>query len=136
MTGSTSPRDVIQRLINGISAGRWQDLDQLYAEDAVVEYPFALPSSPARLDGRSAIGRYFAAVARLPLELKAHHVVLHETSDPEVVIVEWDYDGLITTTGHSFQVSNIQVSRIRDSLIVSSRDYHNHPVLADALARA
>ena len=67
MTGSTSPRDVIQRLINGISAGRWQDLDQLYAEDAVVEYPFALPSSPARLDGRSAIGRYFAAVARLPL---------------------------------------------------------------------
>jgi len=52
--------------------------------------------------------------------------VLHETRDPEVVIVEYDYDGLVTTTGRSFQVSNIQVSRVRDGQIVISRDYHNH----------
>lgn len=135
MPGSASPREVIERLIQGISEGRWPELDQLYAEDAVVEYPFALPSGPARLTGRGAIGRYFAAVARLPLELKAHHVVVHETKDPEVVIAEYDYDGLVTTTGHAFGVSNIQVSRVRDGQIVTSRDYHNHPVLADAVAQ-
>ena len=134
MSGSASPHDVIEHLIQGISEGRWLELDELYAEDAVVEYPFALASGPARLAGRSAIGRYFAAVARLPLELKAHHVVVHETKDPEVVIAEYDYDGLVTTTGRSFQVSNIQVSRVRDGQIVTSRDYHNHPVLADAAA--
>lgn len=106
----------------------------MYAEDAVVDYPFALPSGPARLAGRSAIRRYFAAVARLPLELKAHHVVVHETKDPEVVVAEYDYAGLVTTTGRSFQVSNIQVSRVRGGLIVTSRDYHNHPVLAGAAA--
>jgi ketosteroid isomerase-like protein len=135
VSGSASSRDVIQRLLEGISQGRWQELDELYAEDAVVEYPFALPSGPERLAGRSAIRRYFAAVARLPLELKAHHVVVHETKDSEVVIVEYDYDGLVTTTGRSFQVSNIQVSKVRDGQIVLSRDYHNHPVLADAVAR-
>ena len=135
MSGSASPRDVIERLIQGISRGGWQELDELYADDALVEYPFALPSGPARLAGRSAIRRYFAAVARLPLELKAHHVVVHETKDPEVVIAEYDYDGLVTTTGRSFQVSNIQVSRVRDGQIVASRDYHNHPVLADAAAQ-
>jgi ketosteroid isomerase-like protein len=134
MSGSASPCDVIERLIQGISAGRWPELDDLYADDAVVEYPFALPTGPARLAGRPAIRRYFAAVARLPLELRAHHVVMHETRDPEVVIVEYDYDGLVTTTGRSFQVSNIQVSRVRDGQIVTSRDYHNHPVLADAAA--
>lgn len=135
MSGSASPRNVIERLIQGISEGRWQELDELYADDAVVEYPFALPSGPARLAGRSAIRRYFAAVSRMPLELKAHHVVVHETSDPEVVIAEYDYDGLVTTTGHSFQVANIQVSRVRDGQVVTSRDYHNHPVLADAAAQ-
>ena len=134
MSGSASPCDVIERLIRGISAGRWPELDELYADDAVVEYPFALPAGPARLAGRPAIRRYFAAVARLPLELRAHHVVMHETRDPEVVIVEYDYDGLVTTTGRSFQVSNIQGSRVRDGQIVTSRDYHNHPVLADAAA--
>ena len=135
MSGSGSPRDVIESLIQGISKGRWQELDELYADDALVEYPFALPSGPTRLAGRSAIRRYFAAVARLPLELKAHHVVVHETKDPEVVIAEYVYDGLVTTTGRSFQVSNIQVSRVRDGQIVTSRDYHNHPVLADAAAQ-
>jgi ketosteroid isomerase-like protein len=61
--------------------------------------------------------------------------VVHETKDPEVVIAEYDYDGLVTTTGRSFQVANIQVSRIREGQIVASRDYHNHPVLADAVAQ-
>lgn len=131
---SASPRDVIDHLVQGISAGRWEELDDLYAEDAVVEYPMALPGGPARLAGRAAIRRYFAAVARLPLELRAHHVVVHETRDPEVVIAEYDYDGLVTTTGRSFQVANIQVSRVRDGQILTSRDYHNHPVLADAAA--
>jgi ketosteroid isomerase-like protein len=116
----------------GDLAGRWQELDQLYAEDALVEYPFALPSGPARLGGRAAIGRYFAAVARLPLQLTAHHVVVHETADPQVVIAEYDYDVLVTTTGRSLQVSNIQVSTVRDGQIVTSRDYHNHLVPADA----
>jgi uncharacterized protein len=134
MPEPASPRNVIERLISGISKGQWPELHELYAEDAVVEYPFALPSGPARLAGRPAIRRYFAAVARLPLELKAHHIVLHETTDPEIVIAQYDYDGRVTTSGRSFQVANIQVSRVRDGQIVSSRDYHNHPVLADAAA--
>jgi len=41
----------------------------------------------------------------------------------------------VTTTGRSFQISNIQVSRIRNSQIVASRDYHNHLVLAEVLGQ-
>ena len=134
MPESASPRDVVERLIQGISAGRWQELHQLYARDALVEYPLALPS-PARLEGREAVQRYFTAVARMPLELRARNVVVHETSDPEVVVAEWDYNGLVTTTNRSFQVSNIQVSTVRDGQITASRDYHNHLVLADVLGR-
>jgi ketosteroid isomerase-like protein len=37
----------------------------------------------------------------------------------------------VTTTGRAFQVSNIQVSRVRNGQIVASRDYHNHLVLAE-----
>lgn len=131
MLGRATPRQVVERLIDGISNGSWLELDELYAEDAVVDYPFALPT-PRRLQGRPAIRRYFAAVAKAPLELRAHNVVVHETKDPEVVIVEYDYDALATATGQSFQVTNIQVSRVRDGRIVSSRDYHDHVALADA----
>jgi uncharacterized protein len=134
MPESASPREVFERLIRGISDRRWQALHQLYAHDTLVEYPFALPA-PARLEGREAVQRYFTAVSRMPLKLQARNIVVHETSDPEVIIAEWDYDGLVTTTNRSFQVSNIQVSRIRGGQITVSRDYHNHLVLADVLGR-
>jgi len=71
----------------------------------------------------------------MPLELRARNITVHQTSDPEVIVAEWDYDGLVTTTGRSFQVSNIQVSRVRNGQIVASRDYHNHLVLAELLGQ-
>jgi uncharacterized protein len=88
-----------------------------------------------RLDGLPAIRSYFAAASTFPLKLQTRDLVVHETADPEVVIAEWDYEGLVTTTGRSFRVSNIQVSTIREGKIVSSRDYHNHVILADMLGR-
>jgi ketosteroid isomerase-like protein len=52
-----------------------------------------------------------------------------------VVIAEFDYHGRVTTTGHTFRVANIQVLRVRDGRIVSSRDYHDHLALAAAVGR-
>jgi uncharacterized protein len=69
------------------------------------------------------------------LELRARNIVVHETSNPEVIVAEWDYDGLVTTTNRAFHVANIQVSTVRNGQIVASRDYHNHLVLADVLGR-
>jgi uncharacterized protein len=58
--------------------------------------------------------------------------VVHDTGDPEVVIAEFDYDGQVTTTGHSFRVANVQMLRVRNGKIVSSRDYHDHLAIAAA----
>jgi ketosteroid isomerase-like protein len=69
----------------------------------VVRYPFALPV-PTQLEGQEAIQKYFAAVAKMPLKLQMRNMVVHETSDPEVVVAEWNYDGLVTTTGRAFRV--------------------------------
>ena len=134
MSDRTSPRSVFESLLQGISAGKWDDLADLYAEDAVVELPFA-PSPPGRLEGREAIRAHFAAAARGPLTLQASNVVVHDTGDPEVVIAEFDYHGQVSATGRSFRVANIQVLRVRNGHIVSSRDYHDHPAIAAALGR-
>lgn len=134
MTEPARPREVVETLMQGISEEKWEELDGLYADGAVVEYPFALPA-PMRLDGREAIRRYFAGAAALPLKLQTRNLVVHETADPDVVVAEWDYEGLVATTGRSFRVSNIQVSTIREGKIVASRDYHNHLVLAEVMGR-
>jgi uncharacterized protein len=131
---SLSPRQSVEALMHGISQGEWNRLHLCFSDDAVVEYPFALPA-PTRLDGQHAIRKYFAAVATYPLKLQMRHMVVHETLDPEVVVAEWDYDGLVTTTGRAFRVSNITVTTVRNGKIVASRDYHNHAILAGVMGR-
>jgi uncharacterized protein len=127
-----TPREVFARLSAGISSGDWSELHELYAPDAVVEMPFALPS-PVRIHGREEVRRHFAMNGQAGLSLQADAVRVHETADPEVVIAEFDYDGR-AASGRTFRVSNIQVLRVRDGLIVETRDYHNHAALAAVLS--
>jgi ketosteroid isomerase-like protein len=127
---TASPREVVEELIRRISEGDWAELHALFADDAVIDYPFALPA-PTRLERQEAIRRYFATIASYGVELRARDVVVHETTDPEVVIAEWDYDGRVASSGRAFAVSNITVSTVRDGRIVASRDYHNHLILAE-----
>jgi ketosteroid isomerase-like protein len=131
MSEFASPRAVFRRLIDGVTARRPDDLPRLYAQDAVVVHPFAHPAS--RLEGREALSAHFARLRALPVEMTARNVVVHQTADPEVIVAEFDYDGRVATTGRTFRVANVQVLRIRDGLIVETRDYHDHPGLARAM---
>jgi ketosteroid isomerase-like protein len=130
---SESPRQVFEQFLQTIASRRWTDLLAFYADDAVVEQPFELPA-PRRLQGHDQLAAHFSGASTLPFELEVRHLVVHQTDDPEVVVGEFDYLGRITTTGRTFTVANIIVMRVRDGKIVESRDYHNHAVLAEALA--
>jgi len=130
MDGSPRPAEVFGRLITGISEGRWHELADLYAEDVVVEMP--MDPHRTRIDGREAVRQRFAAAADGWFELRAHDVIVHATTDPEVVIAEFEYDCLNRTTGKKFTVANVQVLRVRGGRIVASRDYHDHRGFAAA----
>jgi uncharacterized protein len=130
-----NPRTVFERLLAGIGEARWTELAGLYAEDAVVDQPFMAPRRE-RLTGRAAIRAHFEAAARLPLTLRPHAVVVHTTGDPETIIAEFEYDVRNSATGRADTVGNVQVLRIRDGLIVETRDYHDHLRLAATFGRA
>jgi ketosteroid isomerase-like protein len=129
-----TPREVCEQLLAGIGAGNWDQLADLYADDVVVEQPFG-GLAPTRLEGRAAVHERFTTAARGQLELQARNVVIHQTTDPEVVVAEFDYDGRATDSGRTFTAANVQVLRVRDGRIVASRDYHDHAALAVAMGR-
>ncbi|WP_030275855.1 nuclear transport factor 2 family protein [Streptomyces sp. NRRL B-24484] len=132
MSETRSPREVFHALLDGITAGRFSELAELYAEDAVVETVFE-PVGPRRFEGRAVLAARFAEVgAASPLELAAANVVVRETDDPEVVVAEFDYRAHHRVTGKRFEVANIQVLRVRDGRIVHSRDFHDHLALVAA----
>lgn len=123
-----TPREVFTRLSGGIGRGEWTTLGALYATDTVVTMPF----DPRRtvLHGRDEVAKHFAAAADMPITFTPDEVRIHETSDPEVIIAEYDY------VGPDFRIPNIQVLRVRDGLIVESRDYHHHGAITAAMQSA
>jgi ketosteroid isomerase-like protein len=132
MAETASPRTVVENLLKGITNRSRTELSALYAEDVVVEHPFNVPE-PTRINGRAELHERFTQASDRPFEMSVHNVVIRETDDPEVVVVEYDYLITITTTGQTLETANILVVRVRDGLIVHSVDYHNHHRLHAAL---
>ncbi|HTI27731.1 MAG TPA: nuclear transport factor 2 family protein [Kutzneria sp.] len=117
----TAPAEVFRQLVDGVVGKQWDQLPLLYAEDAVVEHPFSTDPAVARLEGRAALRAHFARAAEMGVDFRADDVVVHETTDPEVVVGEFTYRG--TLGDKDITMPAIFVLRVRDGLIVSSRDY-------------
>ena len=125
-----TPRQVAEKLVAGISERRFDEIPTLYAEDCVVEVPYAAAGTGRRIEGGAGIREHFARADAVPFRLRARDLVVHETEDPELVVSEWDYEVTSTTTDRTATVANVQFLRVRDGLIVHSRDFHDHARLA------
>ncbi|GAB3813123.1 nuclear transport factor 2 family protein [Micromonospora zhanjiangensis] len=130
MPAPSSPREVFERLTHGIATWNLAQLPDLYAEDCLVEHPFAPPGPARRIEGRAAIRRHFAQAADGPLRMRPGVLAIHETTDPEVVIGEVTQHFRMLDTGREFTADAIFVLRVRGGLIVTSRDYANHLSIA------
>ncbi|HYQ67927.1 nuclear transport factor 2 family protein [Actinophytocola sp.] len=125
-----SPRDVVWRLLDGISATIPGTRADLYADDAVVTHPFH-PTAPP-LTGKDELRQHFARGGGEGL--RPRHVVFHDGADPELVVVEFEYAGRVGS-GNPVVARNVFVTRVRDGLIVESRDYADHVAFAAATGR-
>lgn len=109
----------------------------LFAADAVHEFPFTRAGLPSRLEGRERIRGFMAeSWETSPLHYTAYrNVVIHETTDPEVIIIEQEATGTSAATGRDFALPNIVVLRVRDGRIVHFRDFVNVVAAAEAAGR-
>jgi ketosteroid isomerase-like protein len=132
-----SPREILERFQQAAIERSLDDMLDLYADDAVHEFPFTRPGLPSRLEGREQIQAFLRANwENSPLQYDAYRdVVVHETTDPEVIVIEQEATGTATTTCRDFALPNIVVLRVRDGRIVHFRDYVNVYAVAEALDR-
>jgi uncharacterized protein len=109
-------------------------MDDLLAEDVVIEVPFAA-GGPLRWDGR-AEWLAFAGPSRAGFPAKFDRftkLAVHETLDPEVAVVEYELGGVITTTGQRAAARFIGVLRVRDGKIAGWREYQDTFAIRQAL---
>ncbi|WP_344266604.1 nuclear transport factor 2 family protein [Actinomadura napierensis] len=131
-----TPRDVFLKLVHGVCEERWADVVDLYAERTDVCHPFfPLEASPMR--SREALRTHFGGGPQPyqgpTLRRRPTRINVHQTTDPEVIVAEFQYEGIVVETGEPFAIPAVFVMRVRDGKIVESRDYLDH--LRSAAAR-
>lgn len=135
-TSVDSPRSVLERFGAAVQAFSPDALANLFSEDATYEFPFLNPNRPSRYDGREAIRAGFREVwTPGRVKVGAIRSVVHETTDPEVVIEEGELDATSTATGRGFVSRFVLVARVRAGRIVHLRDYTDALRVARALDR-
>jgi ketosteroid isomerase-like protein len=130
MAQPLSPQEVFLALVHGVAEGRWDELPSLYAEQTDVVHPFDPLRAPA-LRSRAELREHFRPTGAGPrLARRPANITIHETTDPEVIVAEFEYQGTVVDTGEPFAVPGIFVLRVRNGEIVSSRDYFDHVAAA------
>ncbi|BDM74498.1 hypothetical protein HEK616_79850 (plasmid) [Streptomyces nigrescens] len=125
MSAPTSPADLYRhglRLLLDKNTTGWVDL---WAEDGVMEFPFAPQGWPTRLEGAEAIAAY---MRRYPDHIDLHDfpdLRIHQTIDPETIVVEMRGVGRLVETGAPFDMTYIAVVTVQEGHFTSYRDYWN-----------
>ncbi|WP_426746133.1 nuclear transport factor 2 family protein [Myxococcus faecalis] len=134
-TGAAGPLTLYRRMQEALLGDEATLLPaELLAEDVVVETPFS-PPGMRRHEGREAwLAFYRARSAVLPVRFEQfRELATHQTRDPEVIVVEYELAGTVTTTGRRASAVLIAVLRVRDGLIQHWREYQDVLAISEAL---
>jgi uncharacterized protein len=133
---TASPRETAERFLSAAIGADPGDMADCYAPSVVIEMPFAVaPLIPARVETtREELRARFRAGTASRRYKSLGDVVIHETTDPGVVIIEYELHGEFTQTAE-FSLRFLMVLTIRDGQIVHSRDYSNPIAGAQVIGR-
>ncbi|GAA1563023.1 hypothetical protein GCM10009804_19630 [Kribbella hippodromi] len=123
-----TPEEVFLKLVHGVADRDFAALPELYAEQTDVRHPMN-PYGDRPLLSREALREHFGGTGPRVTEVvrfRPENIRVHETADPEVIVAEFEYAGTILATGEPFRTPAVFVLRVRDGLIVESRDYIDH----------
>jgi ketosteroid isomerase-like protein len=132
-----SARAVAEKVHLMVQGTHGIDFADLFAPDGVLEYPFAPPMMPRRLEGRDTIRAYRSNVSRVRamFDMEGSSAHIHETADPDVVIVEIEHHGTSHVTGKPYRIIAVGVIEVRNGQIVSYRDYMDPLAVAQLTGR-
>jgi ketosteroid isomerase-like protein len=128
-----TPRELVDRALELLLAKDMAAFAGLWAQDGELTFPFAAPGYRTRVQGRAAVTEYLRGYPGILDVREIIRVEVHQSVDPEVVIVEFEAAGRVVATGAPYAMPYIAVITVRDSEIQSYRDYWSPLAAAQAM---
>ncbi len=119
-----SPRETAELLLRTVTEGERTALADLYAPDARIENLWA-PGGPDVTEGREVLRARMAGSGDAWDFESVDLIALNESTDSEVLVLEYRVAGRIRSNGAEFSLGFVSVLRVVDGLIVHARDYSN-----------
>ncbi|MEU5260871.1 nuclear transport factor 2 family protein [Amycolatopsis sp. NPDC021455] len=117
------PLDLVEHALDLLLKHDMAGFAGLWAPDGVLEFPFAGPGYPARVEGRDAIREYLRDHPNLLDIREVTAKTVHETADPAVVVVEFTVAGVVVASRKPYELSYVAVITVEDGEIRRYRDY-------------
>ncbi|OLL69901.1 hypothetical protein Ae168Ps1_6356 [Pseudonocardia sp. Ae168_Ps1] len=113
---------MFEALAGALAAREWDTAAELYAEDVQVTNRFD-PDGPVTKTGRAAVRDFFVGLGSKLDSLTIERPTLYPGSDPEYLTAEFDFAAIAGGGAAKFTLPAVFILRVRDGLIIESRDY-------------
>ena len=133
------PIEIVEEVRKALETRNYHDFVSCFAQDAVLETPFALGNTPSRFEGIDKIRERFGENSQLHSINKLYtlhqvNALIHQSTDPNTLTIELSIHGTNNTTEVAFHIaSSVAVIRFKDEKIINYRDYPNTMGLASAI---
>lgn len=110
-----------------------EKFNELWADEALVEFPYAPPSLVARVEGKEAIAKYYKDTPNQFTNWKFTVSQFYETSDSNIILMEWHGTAKIAATGNTYDQTYIGFLHLDDNgKIIHYKEYWNPTIVLEA----
>ena len=126
--------DIIRTLFVGLSAGDYDDVARLLAEEVELDTPYAPKGYFSNLAGRERVMDALTGLGdtfeRIVLEVDT----TYPSVGGETIVVEYHSNGTVKRNGKAYANRYVGIFRFRDGAIALWREYYNPDILRSALS--
>jgi uncharacterized protein len=127
----TDAEQLLFGALDALKNGDGRPWSEMFHDDGVMEFPYALPGGPARLDGKAAIAAY---IQPYPERIAIRKIdVLAVYHSAETMIVEFANDSMVLATGLQVRMKYVSVITLAEGKVLLYRDYWNPLVALQAM---
>ena len=129
----TTPGEVFTQAMTAITSGDVQGWMARCHDDIVLEFPFAPPGRPRRVEGKDAVEQYLRAYPGQVEFEEVTNLEIHQTVDPETAVIEMTAKGHVKANGAPYEMSYVVVLKTVDGRMALYRDYWDPLVALELL---
>lgn len=123
---------IVEQFLLLLAEQRWDAWIAMWAEDGVLEFPFAPPGRRSRYVGKADILAYMkAAVGKMKVDTIDYYEI-YPMRDPSMICMEMGLRGHIVATGAPLHQKYVSIFQTSEGRLLNYREYWNPIASMDA----